>query len=199
MRWLWSYASSGSKLLAPNKAPLYGSLAAVLATFWPCQQHGLATTDFRLLLALPNAKRIKIPQLLANFCFEEQWHCGCTHRVPAPGKAKEKPSLEGGCPREYIEFAPVWWRLVKYRLLFAPWAVVSLALSWLSLQSCRNRGKADSARGTCFPEGAVSREPILSHLRWSSQKDVLSLGGSLEGQLLKGEQTRLLSFLCLSS
>lgn len=69
--------------VVPDKAPLYGSLAAACATerSWHCQQHPLATADSSKPFLNARGGNGNPPFVGKPGCFGEQRHCGCTHCV----------------------------------------------------------------------------------------------------------------------
>lgn len=100
----WNAAALGvMRLLSvttavPNKAPLHGSLAALLATesSWRCQQHHLAAADSSR--SSLNARGGSWSPLLVckSGCVEGQWRHPLCARPLAPGEEKEKPNLGAG-------------------------------------------------------------------------------------------------------
>lgn len=160
----------------PIKAPLYGSLAALLAAqrFWHCQQHHLAAAAFsKPFRNAPGVNRSPL-FICQPGCAEGQWHCGGTHCVHSPwhlDRHRRSPAWEqGDCTNciMYVYHLPLWVQGWLIQVPLCPKSSISLAQSWPWLQSCGNQ--------------------VASHQSISAKKAVLPLGGSMEWHFLKGRK-----------
>lgn len=193
--------------VVPNKAPLYGSLAAGLATerFWHCQQHHLPTADSSKPLLNARGGNWNPLFICKPGCVEEQWHCGCTHCVHSPWQLdRQRRSTAwklGNCKNCIMRVynLPLWvqgwlntgcYLLQEQHFLGSELGLVAVLWKPEEKQMSHVLGDLLCRRRLCF----LSAHLIL---RRAAKNAVLPLGGSMEGHFLKGR--KLLSLLCLSS